>query len=159
MNHRIFVNIIVGAVVSFSSIHLASAQSNVPPSSGQKLDQISRAQSDAHPINPGPPPPQSSVVQPKIYPLHGLWICKSTVAFKPIHVSPNHSSPRIGETSRWIAIHGVYINGYAHVISFSGKPGYVNRRYIKPFYDKFAPHASCIVQGVTANGAPMYDVQ
>ena len=148
-----------GLSIGCSIVTPAEAQTQMQFMTQQQFNKMAKQQAESAHHNFGPPPPQSSVVRPKIYPMHGLWICKSTIAFKPIHRSPNQQSSKIGETLKWIGTTGPYVQGYAKVISFGGKIGYVNKKYIKPFHDKFAPHASCVLEGTQANGMPMYDIR
>jgi hypothetical protein len=125
----------------------------IPP---QVLDQMSQ---DHPPQDFGTPPPASSIPQTQAFPVPGLWVCKSTDHYEPIHAQPDASSPVIATTHDWGAVTGAYESGFQEVLVHKGMTGYLAAQYIHPFHDQVDPSATCTFEGVQANGLPLLDVK
>jgi hypothetical protein len=124
----------------------------IPP---QVLDQMSQD----HPAQDfGTPPPASSIPPTQAFAVPGLWVCRSTDKYQPIHAQPDTGSPVIAETHDWGAVSGAYENGFEKVLVNKDMTGYLAAQYIHPFHDAVDPSATCTFEGVQANGIPLLDV-
>lgn len=156
--YRTLPAVVIGALVAVS-FGQAQAQTTREHFTAQQLQAISQAQSKAEHRNWGPPPPQSSIAMPKIYPLKGLWVCRSAPFGTPIYQRPSTSAKIIGRSIGWVAVGGAYVGSYQRVLVHRGEVGYMQRHFIKPFHDKLAPSATCEVQGTEKNGMVGYFIK
>jgi hypothetical protein len=156
-----------GAMAIAATLSIAGcATAQTPPAQNmtnmgqlaQKLNKLSNENSAILHRNYGPPPPQSSIPPTPYTAVPGFWKCMSVVPTKKIHSQPSSSSRSIGITFGWIAA-GPDVDGFTKVYYHLGKIGYVNSKYVSPFYDKYAPTATCTFKGVQPNGVDLFDVR
>ncbi|MDD2861894.1 MAG: hypothetical protein PHI71_12605 [Acidiphilium sp.] len=139
----------------------------VPPKPGQVMSrqQLEQLQKESDQrlqtmhLNLGHPVPQNQVHQPHIYPIKGLWVCKDVKEFEPIYAKPDKNSPIVARTTEYEAVGGKYVHGFAYILINDKISGYVQLKYVSPFYDKLSPSTTCQVVGVTANGSPDLDIR
>jgi len=131
-------------------------QSGFPP---QQLDEMSQQrQEQIGPRNWGPPPPQGSIPQDTILPAKDLWVCMSTDAYQPVFAEPSTKAPVIGQTLTQVAVSGPYVDGFAKVLHYNGKVGYVPKGEVRPFKSEIKAGLSCSIPGVRPNGTPVFDI-
>jgi hypothetical protein len=153
-------NLLTGLTAACGAIVLtvpAFAQQSAPTKEipPQVLDQMSQD----HPVQDfGRPPPASSIPATQAYAVPGLWVCRSTDKYQPIHARPDAASPVIATTHDWGAVSGAYENGFEKVLVNKDMTGYLAAQYIHPFHDAVDPSATCRFEGVQANGIPLLDV-
>jgi hypothetical protein len=142
------------------------ATAQTPPASNvtnmgqlaQKLNKLSNENSAGEHRDFGPPPPQSSIPPTPYTPVAGFWKCMGADPVKPIRSEPTPSAPRIGLTMNWVAA-GPSEHGYTKLYLARGKTGYLNDRYIHPFFDKYSPSSTCTFEGVQSNGLDLFNIR
>ena len=123
----------------------------------QELDRMSQQRIEERGrVDHGPPPPQSSLPRLQLFQPAEPWICKGTEAWQPIYASPSRSAPEIGKTLPAIAVGGRNINGFSRVLTNGGQIGYVPSDTVHEYRSDVAPRSICSVEGVRANGAPVF---
>lgn len=125
--------------------------------SSQELQRLSNENAAILHRNFGPPPPQSSIPRTQHSRVPGFWKCTGADPSEPIRSAPNHQASRIGLTMNWVAA-GPSTHGYTKLFLARGKTGYLDDRYIHPFFDKLAPGDTCTFEGVQANGLDLFDI-
>jgi hypothetical protein len=131
-------------------------QAQTPPvASPEWLDRMAAQRNQERRVQPEQPAP---VPTPKevILPTHGLWVCMGTAPWQPVLNSPSPSSPAIGQTQSQIAVNGATANGYAQVLFYNGRIGYVPISSIHAYHSDVNPRIACAVAGVRPNGAPVF---
>jgi hypothetical protein len=137
----------------------SGAQQNQSGFTPQQLDEMSKQrQEQIGPRNWGPPPPQSSIPKDTILPTKDLWVCMSTDAYQPVFAEPSTKAPVIGQTLTQVAVSGPYVDGFAKVLHYNGKVGYVPKNDIRPFKSEIKAGLSCSISGVRPNGTPVFDI-
>ncbi|MDD2859500.1 MAG: hypothetical protein PHT60_15085 [Acidiphilium sp.] len=126
--------------------------------SPQELQKLSNENSAILHRNFGPPPPQSSIPLTQYTPVSGFWKCMGADPSKPIRSAPDKYAPKIGMTMNWVAA-GPSMHGYSKLFLARGKIGYLNDRYIHPFFDKLAPGDTCTFEGVQTNGLDLFNIR
>ncbi len=160
MKQRVLTGLVLLALAGLPAAGLAQSQTvPIPHFTNKQLDAIAKAQNAAHPERWGPPPPQSSVPQPVITPLKGLWVCKSAPAGTPIYASPSTSARVVGRSIGWVAEGTAGRHGFDRVLVRRGLTGYIEASKVTAFHDKLAPAATCQIKGTEPNGMVGYFIQ
>jgi hypothetical protein len=119
------------------------------------LEELSRQRNESLRLPPQTPAPQAPM--PSLRPTS--LTCKSTDPWQPVRAEPNASAPVIGKTQPQVAVTGQVENGFARIIFYNGKPGYIPAGAIRPFRSQFNPNAKCTVAGQRpSDGAPMFRI-
>ena len=126
----------------------------------QELDRMSQQRMEETGfINRGPPVPLSSVPKLRIFQPSEPWICKSTKPWQPVYSEPNLAAPKLGETQSHVAVGGRSQNGFARILFPNGKIGWIPANQVRDFVSDVKPGASCQVEGVRANGGPVFGIE
>ncbi len=123
----------------------------------QELDRMSQQRmQEMGRVDHGPPPPQSSLPRLQLFQPAEPWLCKGTEAWQPIYSAPSRSAAVIGKTLPAIAVGGRNVSGFSRILSNGGHIGYVPSETIHEYRSDVAPGTTCSVEGVRANGAPVF---
>jgi len=85
-----------------------------------------------------------------------LWVCMSTTPWQPVYSSPDYRSPPIGQTTSQVAVNGGWINGFAQVLHYNGKIGFIPANSARPYSNPVKPNGSCSIAGVKPDGSPVF---
>jgi len=122
----------------------------------QELDRMSQQRmEEMGPVDHGPPPP-SSLPRLQLFQPAEAWLCKGTEAWQPIYSAPSRSAAVIGKTLPAIAVGGRNVSGFSRILSNGGHIGYVPSETIHEYRSDVAPGTTCSIEGVRANGAPVF---
>lgn len=94
----------------------------------------------------------------RVIPTNHPWVCMSTTPWQPVLASPNPKAPVIGQTQSMIAASHGWIDGYAEVLHYNGKIGFIPASNVKPFHSDINPNATCTIPGLRLNGTPIFDL-
>jgi len=94
--------------------------------------------------------------QERLRPAGHLWVCMSTTPWQPVLSSPYAGASIIGRTLPQIAAGNGWVNGYAEVLSYNGKIGFVPSSQIKPYHSDLKPSGTCTVAGLRLDGSPVF---
>ena len=123
----------------------------------QELDRMSQQRmQEMGRVDHGPPPAQSTLPKLQLFQPAEPWVCKGTAAWQPIYASPSRGAPEIGKTLPAIAVGGRNVNGFSRVLANGGQIGYVPSEAIHEYRSDVKPGSTCSVEGVRANGAPVF---
>jgi len=123
----------------------------------QELDRMSQqGMEERGRVDHGPPPSQSSLPRLQLFQPAEPWVCKGTKAWQPIYASPSNTSPEVGTSLPSIAVGGRNVNGFSRVLTNGGQIGYVPSEAIHEYRSDVKPGSTCSVEGVRANGAPVF---
>jgi len=89
-------------------------------------------------------------------PTNRLWVCMSTTPWQPVLASPYPSAPVIGQTQQMVAASNGWVDGYAEVLHYNGKIGFIPSSTVKPYHSDINPHGTCTVAGLRPNGTPLF---
>lgn len=149
-NHRVLVvSTLVGVVLACS----AQAQK---PSNLDYLDRLSaqrNAEMRPRPDRPAPVP----TLPERIVPTNHQWVCMSTTPWQPVLSAPNPRASVIGQTQQMVAASIGWVNGYAEVLHYNGKIGFIPSSTVRPFHNDIKPNGTCTVPGLRLNGTPVFD--
>lgn len=120
------------------------------------LDQAARERNAHLHLKPQTPLPAAHEV---IRPTRDLWVCMSTDFGLPVRQSPNPNAPQIGITMQQVATTGGWVNGYAEVLHYNGRIGWVQSGALRPYRNQFNSNATCTVPGVRLNGTPVFAIR
>ena len=135
----------------------AHAQARQQGFTDQELGRMSEERTKVFgPANHGPPPPLSSVPKTQVFQPKEPWICKGTTASQPVYSAPSLSASTIGTTLPMVAIGGRPQNGFARILFPNGKIGWIPASTVHEYVSEFSPGTGCQVEGVRANGAPVF---
>ena len=150
----------VAAGLLAGGMPLAQAQQRTGQQPGftpQELDRMSQQRmQEMGRVDHGPPPAQSSLPRLQLFQPAEPWICKGTEAWQSIYAAPSRSAPVIGKTLPAIAVGGRNVSGFSRILSNGGQIGYVPSETIHEYRSDVAPGTTCSVEGVRANGAPVF---
>jgi len=119
------------------------------------LDRLA-AQRNAE-MRPRPEQPAPvATLQERLRPVGHLWVCMSTTPWQPVLSSPYAGASIIGRTLPQIAAGNGWVNGYAEVLSYNGKIGFVPSSQIKPYHSDLKPNGTCTVAGLRLDGSPVF---
>ena len=133
----------------------------VGPACAQKPDNLDfleslsaqrNAQMRPRPNLPAPVPG----VEEKIIPTNHTWVCISTTPWQPVLSSPHPNAPVIGQTQSMVAASIGWVNGYAEVLHYNGKIGFIPSSTVKPYHSDINPHGTCTIPGLRVNGTPVF---
>jgi len=125
------------------------------PSNLDFLESLSaqrNAQMRPRPNLPAPVP----TVQERIIPTNHSWVCMSTNPWQPVLSSPYRNAPVIGQTQSMVAASVGWVDGYAEVLHYDGKIGFIPSSTIKPYHSDINPHGTCTIPGLRLNGTPVF---
>lgn len=91
-----------------------------------------------------------------LQPTRRSWVCMSTTPWQPVLASPSPRAAVIGRTQPQIAVSGNRVDGYAEVLFYNGKLGFVPASQIQPYHSEVNPHGTCTVAGVRADNSPVF---
>ena len=80
----------------------------------------------------------------------------STTPWQPVLSSPYPGATVIGRTQPQIAASIGWVNGYAEVLFYNGKIGFVPSSEIKPYHSDLRPNSTCVVAGLRLDGSPAF---
>lgn len=149
-NCRAFV---ASALLSVVLSHPVQAQK---PANLDYLDRLSaqrNAEMKPRPDLPAPVPTPHE----RILPTNHLWVCMSTTPWQPVLASPNPRAPVIGQTQQMVAVSRGWIDGYAEVLHYNGKIGFIPASAVRPFHNDINPSGTCTIPGLRMNGTPVFD--
>jgi hypothetical protein len=154
----------LAAIAAIGLASQAHAQSSPPPPSPapqttpaeiERLERLSAERNAA--LKPRPPiPAPHANMREVIRQTDRLWVCMSTTPWQPVHSSPRFDSPAIGKTLPQVAVNGGWVNGFAEVLHYNGKIGFVPASTVHPYHDPEHPHTTCTVDGVRLDGSPVF---
>ena len=122
---------------------------------GPELDRMA-AERNAE-MHPRPPLPSTHATSHEVIRQSDrLWVCMSTDPWQPVHSSPRSDSPVIGQTLHDVAVNGGWVNGFAEVLHYNGKLGWVEASHVRPFQSTVKPDGTCSVLGVRPDGSPVF---
>ena len=135
----------------------ALAQTAPPPPSSeiQRLEQMSAERNAALRPRAPIPAPHANMRQ-VIRQTDHLWVCMGTTPWQPVYSSPRFDSPPIGKTLPQVAVNGGWINGFAQVLHYNGKIGYIPASTVHPYQGPAKPDGTCSVDGVRLDGSPVF---
>ena len=107
-------------------------------------------------VDHGPPVPLSSVPKVQLFQPAEPWVCKGTGDWLPIYAAPSKGSAVVGKTLSAIAVGGRNVNGFSRILTNGGTIGYVPSETIHEYRSDVNPGSTCSVEGVRANGAPVF---
>jgi len=126
----------------------------------QELDRMSQQRMEERGrVDHGPPPPLSSVPKLQIFQPAEPWICKSTKPWQPVYSEPRFGAPTLGETQSHVAVGGRSQNGFARILFPNGKIGWIPANQVRDFVSDVKPGLTCQVEGVRANGGPVFGIE
>ncbi len=126
----------------------------------QELDRMSQQRmQERGRVDHGPPPPLSSVPKLRIFKPAEPWICKSTNPWQPVYSEPRLGAPTLGETQSQVAVGGRSQNGFARILFPNGKIGWIPANQVRDFVSDVRPGLTCQVEGVRANGGPVFGIE
>lgn len=132
-------------------------QGQQPGFTPQELDRMSQQRmEETGRVDHGPPVPLSSVPKLQLFQPAEPWVCKGTEDWLPIYAAPSKGSAVIGKTLSAIAVGGRNVNGFSRVLANGGQIGYVPSDTIHEYRSELRPGSTCLVEGVRANGAPVF---
>ena len=142
------------AAVLFGTSMVHQARGQAPPDV-DFLDRLA-AQRNAE-MRPRPEQPAPvATPQERLRPASHQWMCMSTTPWQPIRSSPSPSASVIGQTLPQIAASIGWVNGFAEVLSYNGRIGYVPSSEIKPYHSNLKPNGTCTVAGLRIDGSPVF---
>jgi len=94
--------------------------------------------------------------QERLRPTGRLWVCMSTTPWQPVLSSPSPTASIIGRTLPQIAAGNGWVNGYAEVLFYNGKIGFVPSSQIKPYHSEVKANGTCTVAGLRIDGSPVF---
>lgn len=94
--------------------------------------------------------------QERLRPVGHLWVCMSTTPWQPVLSSPYPTASVVGRTLPQIAAGSGWVNGYAEVLSYNGKIGFVSSSQIRPYHSDLKPNGTCTVAGLRIDGSPVF---
>ncbi len=144
--------LLVPTLLGLALTYSAHAQK---PSNLDYLDRLSaerNAQMKPRPDLPAPVPTPHE----RIIPTNHLWVCMSTTPWQPVLASPYPSAPVIGQTQQMVAASIGWVDGYAEVLHYNGKIGFIPASTVKPYHSDINPHGTCTVAGLRPNGTPLF---
>jgi len=94
--------------------------------------------------------------QERLRPVGHLWVCMSTTPWQPVLSSPYSEASIIGRTQPQIAAGNGWVNGYAEVLFYNGKIGFVPSSQIMPYHSDIKPNSTCTVAGLRIDGSPAF---
>ena len=94
--------------------------------------------------------------QERLRPTNRLWVCMSTTPWQPVLSSPYPTASIIGRTLPQIAAGNGWVNGYAEVLFYNGKIGFVPSSQIKPYHSDVKANGTCTVAGLRLDGSPVF---
>ena len=86
--------------------------------------------------------------QERLRPVGHQWVCMSTTPWQLVLSSPYSGASVIGRTQQQIAASIDWVNGFAQVLFYNGKIGYVPSSEVKPYHSDLRPNSSCTVAGL-----------
>lgn len=151
------VTIAMGALCLLAgAVPQAHAQQR-PGFTPQELDRMSEERTKVFgPANHGPPPPLSSVSKTQVFQPKEPWICKGTTEWQPVYSAPSLNAPTMGKTMDAAAVGGRPQNGFARILFPNGQIGWIPASSIHDYVSTVKPGGGCQVEGVRANGAPVF---
>ena len=103
--------------------------------------------------------PPIATPRERLRPVNHLWVCMSTTPWQPVLSSPYPGATVIGRTQPQIAASNGWVNGYAEVLFYNGKIGFVPSAQIKPYHSDLRPGSTCTVAGLRLDGSPAFAYQ
>ena len=100
--------------------------------------------------------PPAATPRERLRPVNHLWVCMSTTPWQPVLSSPYPGATVIGRTQPQIAASIGWVNGYAEVLFYNGKIGFVPSSQIKPYHSDLRPGSTCTVAGLRLDGSPAF---
>jgi len=159
MMRRIILAAVAAGLLSGGVPHAQAQQrpGQQPGFTPQELDRLSEQRmQEMGRVDHGPPVPQSSVPKVQLFQPAEPWVCKGTEDWLPIYSAPSKTSPVVGKTLSSIAVGGRNVNGFSRILTNGGHIGYVPSETIHEYRSEFNPGSTCSVEGVRANGAPVF---
>lgn len=121
------------------------------------LDRLA-AQCNAE-LRPRPQQPAPAATpQERLRPAGHQWVCMSTTPWQPVLSSLYAGATVIGRTQPQIAASIGWVNGYAEVLFYNGKIGFVPSSQIKPSHSDLKPNGTCTVAGLRLDGSPVFSL-
>lgn len=118
------------------------------------LDRLAAQRNAEMPPRPEQPAPVATP-QERLRPIGHLWVCMSITPWQPVLSSPYAGASIIGRTLPQIAAGNGWVNGYAEVLFYNGKIGFVPSSQIKPYHSDLKPSGTCTVAGLRLDGSPV----
>ncbi|MBV8457337.1 MAG: hypothetical protein JO122_12055 [Acetobacteraceae bacterium] len=146
--------VLAAAACIISSQVLAQAAPPPPPPDIQRLEQMSAERNAL--IHRSPMPPPHANMRQVIRQTDHLWVCMGTAPWQPVYSSPRFDSPTIGKTLPQVAVNGGWVNGFALVLHYNGKIGYIPASAVHPYQSQVKPNGTCSVDGVRLDGSPVF---
>jgi hypothetical protein len=135
----------------------AHAQQRQQGFTDQELDRMSEERTKVFgPANHGPPPPLSSIPKLQLFQPKEPLLCKGTTSGQPVYSAPAASAPPMAQTMEVVAVGGRTQNGFARIVLQSGRIGWIPADTVHDYVSRFRPGTGCQVEGVRANGAPVF---
>ena len=119
------------------------------------LDRLAAQRNAERRPRPEQPAPVAAP-QERLRPVNHQWVCMSTTPWQPVLSSPYPGATVIGRTQPQIAASIGWVNGYAEVLFYNGKIGFVPSSQIKPFLSELRPNSTCTVAGLRLDGSPAF---
>ncbi len=153
MRHTLLTAAALGLALMSGAAH---ARGFTPP----ELDRMSQEKlnSGAYRGLGGTPLLQSTTKQDVLHQPSGIWVCMGTGDYQPVLAAPSPNAPQLATAYGRVAV-GNTQSTFAPVLLREGKIGYVPVSAIKPYVNKFKPHATCSVAGLRPDGSLVYDVK
>lgn len=141
---------VVRMAAAVMAVGLASGAYAQTPEDIRWLDQMSarRSQTVANRYV-GPPPPPARAE--RLVQADRLWVCMGTQPGRPIYSEASVNSTAFGVTQDYIATTGSTVDGFALVMSYNGRTGFVPVDRLGPYVSDVKPGSQCIVKGFRAD--------
>lgn len=145
---------IAAAVLGTVVAHQAHAQALPDVNFLDRLAAQRNAEMRPRPEQPAP----VATPQERLRPAGHTWVCMSTTPWQPVLSSPYPGATVIGRTQPQIAASIGWVNGYAEVLFYNGKIGFVPSSQIRPYHSDLKPNGTCTVAGLRLNGSPVFSL-
>jgi hypothetical protein len=162
MMRRIILAAVAASLLAGGLPHAQAQQrpGQQPGFTPQELDRMSEQRmQEMGRVDHGPPVPLSSVPKVQLFQPAEPWICKSTKPWQPVYSEPRLGAPTLGETQSHVAVGGRSQNGFARILFPNGKIGWIPANQVHDFVSDVKPGATCQVDGVRANGGPVFGIE
>ncbi len=144
-------SLIAAILFGTSMAHQARGQALPDVNFLDRLAAQRNAEMQPRPEQPAP----VATPQERLRPVSHLWVCMSTTPWQPVLSSPYAGASIIGRTLPQIAAGNGWVNGYAEVLFYNGKIGFVPSSRIKPYHSDLKPSGTCTVAGLRLDGSPV----
>ena len=143
----------VSALLGLALVGPAHAQK---PSNLDYLDRLSAQRNAEMKPRPDRPAPMPTMPE-RIIPTHHQWVCMSTTPWQPVLSAPNPRASVIGQTQQMVAASIGWVDGYAEILHYNGRIGFIPASTVKPFHNDLKPNGTCTILGLRLNGTPVFD--